>query len=82
MDNVLCGELIALCNLRFASLAAVQHAALGQKLGPRGAVDRAVHSPAAEQRAVRGVHDRVNALLGYIAENSLQSFHSLTPRSR
>src|SRR6185295_15133860 len=46
-------------DLRIARLAATQVATLGEQLGPGGAVDRAVDAPAAEQRRVGGVDDRV-----------------------
>ena len=38
-------------------LAAAEQPALRQQFRSRGPVDRSVHSPAAEQRAVRGIHN-------------------------
>ena len=46
VDNVLCGQLIALCDLGLTGLAAVQAPALGQKLRPCGPVDSPVHTAA------------------------------------
>jgi hypothetical protein len=40
---------------------AIERAAFGQKLRPRGAMDGAVDAPATEQRAICGVDDGVNA---------------------
>ena len=46
---------------------AAEAAALGDDLWAAGLVDRAVDATAAEQRAVRGVHDRVGGLCGDVA---------------
>src|SRR5664280_1298552 len=48
-------------DLGSAGLAAMKRAALGEKRGPGRAMDRPVHTAAAEQRAIRGVDDGVNA---------------------
>ena len=51
--------------------AAAEPARLGEDLRPARAVDRPVHAPAAEQRLVRRVHDRVDLLPGEVADDEL-----------
>ena len=75
MDDVLRGETVAAGDLGLARLTAVQRAALGQQLRPRGAVYRAVDPAAAKQRAVRRVDYRVHALMRDIALNYLYNSH-------
>ena len=41
-------------------VAAAERAALGEQLGPGGAVDRAVHAAAAQERIVGGVDDGIH----------------------
>ena len=52
--------------------ATAQLAARGEQLWTGGAVDRAVDSAAAQQRRVRGVHDRVDRLAGDVASDDLE----------
>ena len=60
VDDVLRRQPVAARDLRRAGLAAAERAAFGEQLRPGRAMDRAVDAAAAEQRAVRGVHDRVD----------------------
>ena len=72
MDHMPGLQPISLGDLGVASLATVQHAALGNELGPRGAMDRAIDAPASEQRRVRGVDDGVNAQCRDVGNNDLE----------
>src|SRR5918999_1549114 len=54
--------------LRLPRPAAAEPLAFLQDLRPAGAVDRAVHAPAAEQRLVGGVDDRVRLNLRDVAD--------------
>src|SRR5262249_3814420 len=65
-------ETTAARDLRIAGRAAAEAAALVQDRGPTRAVDRAVDAAAAEERRVRGVHDRVRVLLRDVAANELE----------
>src|SRR5712691_10420229 len=60
VNDVFCRQPIAAGELGVSGRAAAERAALGEELGSRGAVDRAVHAAAAEQRVVRGVDDGVH----------------------
>ena len=75
VDHIFGGEIIALCDFGLARAAAAERAALVQKTRPRGAVDRAVHTAAAQQRAVGGVDDRIGPLAGDIPADNEKSFH-------
>jgi hypothetical protein len=55
--------------LRPPGLAAAEPPALLEDRRPAGAVDRSVDAAAAEQRAVRGVHDRVRRDLRDVADH-------------
>jgi phosphatidate phosphatase APP1 len=61
------GQPIALRDFRFARFAPMQRATLGEQVRTRSAVNRAIHTAAAEQRIVRCVHNRINRLLGDVA---------------
>ena len=52
-------------------LAAAEPAALFEDRGAAGAVDRTVDAAAAEQRRVRGIHDRVDLLPCDVADDEL-----------
>jgi hypothetical protein len=52
---------VAMGDLGVAGLAATKRAAFGEQPRPGGAMDRAVDSATAEQRAIRGVDDGINA---------------------
>src|SRR5207248_1710879 len=76
---------IPLGDPRLARGAASERAALGEQLGPRGAMNRAVHAAAAEQRRVGGVDDGVDGLLSDVALDSFDVRHAVTlpsPRLR
>ena len=60
MDDVFCREPIAARDLRRARLAAAERTAFGEQFRSGRAMDRAVDAATAEQRAVRGVHDRID----------------------
>src|SRR4029079_16185243 len=60
MDDVLRLEPVAFRDLRRSRLAPAHAGAFTLWLPPRGAMDRAIHTAAAEQRAVRRIHDRVD----------------------
>jgi hypothetical protein len=61
MDHMPRRQPISPGDLGAAGLAAIQGAAFGQKFGPGGAMDRTIDAAAAEQGAIRGVDDCVNA---------------------
>jgi hypothetical protein len=54
-------QAIAFGDFGVAGVAAVQRVAFGEQLRPGRAVDGAIDAAAAQQRAIRGVDDRVNA---------------------
>jgi hypothetical protein len=60
MDDVPGLEAVAAGDLGGAGVAAAQGLALGQQLRAGGAVDGAIDAAAAEQRAVRCIHDGVD----------------------
>jgi hypothetical protein len=64
---------IALGDLGLARLAAMEHAAFHDEVRPRGAVDRAIDAATAEQRRIRGVDDGVNAELGDVGDDDLET---------
>jgi hypothetical protein len=59
VNHVLRRKKIAVGNPSVTRGATAQRATLAQQLRARGAVDRTVHTAAAEQRGVGGVDDRV-----------------------
>ena len=59
-------------DLGVASLAAVEHAALGHELRPRSTMDRAIDTTPAKERRIRGVDNGVNAQCGDIGNNDFQ----------
>jgi hypothetical protein len=61
MNDVSRRQTIALGNFGAAGFTPVQHAAFGEELGTRGAVDRTVDAAPTEQGRIRGVDDGVNA---------------------
>src|SRR5689334_15987173 len=60
VDDMLRRQLITLSDFRLPGRAAVERTTFVQQLRPRRSVDRAVHSPAAQQRRVRSVDDGVH----------------------
>ena len=54
-------EPVAFGDLGIAGLAAVEHAAFGEKLGPGRPMDRAIDAAPAKERRIGGVDDGVNA---------------------
>ena len=73
MDNMLCGEPIALVifALPVSQPCSMRHS--GQKLAPAAWIAPSTPPPPSSEQFC-GVHDRVNALLGYIAGNSFAVF--------
>src|SRR5262249_28081704 len=55
VNDVACGEAIALRHPRFAGTAAAKRAALGEKTGSCGAMNGAIDAAAAEKRRIGGV---------------------------
>jgi hypothetical protein len=80
VDDIPARQTVALRDLRIARAAAAERAAFGQQFRPRGAVDAPVHSPAAEERFLRGVDDGVHGHGRNIVSYNLQR-HS-DPASR
>jgi hypothetical protein len=71
VDHVPGGQPVARRRLRLAGPAAAEPSALLEELRPCCTVDRAVDAAAAEQRAVRCVHDRVDGLLRDVSARRL-----------
>src|SRR6185437_11397821 len=67
------------CCLRVARGAAVQLAAGFQQLRPRRPMDRPIHAPAAQQRRVGRIHNRVHSKLRDIPRNHHQLCHGTPP---
>ena len=65
-------ELVSSGDLGAAGLTAIQGAAFGEQLGSRGTMDRAIDPAAAEQRAICGVDDGVNAQCGDIGDDDVE----------
>ncbi len=72
VDHVLAGQVVSPGDLGLAGFAAVQRAALLQQPRAGGAVDGAVHAPAAQQRLVGGVDDGVNLHAGDVISHDFQ----------
>jgi hypothetical protein len=60
MNNESSGKIVALGCFGLIGFASAKSATLFKQAGSRGPVNRAVNSPAAQQRTIGGVHDRVN----------------------
>jgi len=75
VDHLLGGEPIALGDSSLPGRAAADAATLLEELRSGGAVDRPVHAPAAEQRRVRRVDDRVHRLSRNVALHRLEPRH-------
>jgi hypothetical protein len=73
MNDMARGKTVALGDLGVAGVAAVESAALGEQLGARRAMDRAIDATAAEQRTIRGVDDGVNAQGSDVGDDNLAS---------
>ena len=73
MDDVPRGQAVALGDLGVAGLAAVQRAALFQKLRAGRAMDRAIDAAAAQQAFVGGVDDRIDVEPGDVAFDDLEA---------
>jgi hypothetical protein len=61
MNDMRCGQTIALGDLGIAGRAAAKRAAFGEQLRPGRAMDCAIDAAATEQRGICGVDDGVNA---------------------
>jgi hypothetical protein len=72
MDDVFRGKPITPGHFRIARGAAAKGTAFGQKLRPRGAMDRAVDATPAKERRVRGVDDGVNAQCRDVSSDDFQ----------
>src|SRR5207237_6873104 len=66
VDHVARGEPVGAGDPRLPRRATTDPAARLQELGARGAVNRAIHTPAAQPRGAGGVDDRVRRLLGAV----------------
>ena len=78
VDDPARGQPVALRRLGLARSAASERAALVEQLRARRAMDGAVDAAAAQQRRVRGVDDRVDALLGDVAADDLDHASTMT----
>ena len=61
MDHMFGRQTITARDLRRAGIAAAERSALGEQIGTRRAVDRAVYATAAKQRTVRRINDGIDA---------------------
>ncbi len=73
VDDEACGQPVTAGQLRVTGVAAAECSALGQEIGPRGAVDGAVDSASAEQRPVGGIDDGVDLELGDVRRDRFES---------
>ncbi len=78
MDDVLARQRIRAGDLRFTGLAPVQRPALVEQFTARRAVDGAIHSPAAEQALVRGIHDGLH--IGHLRNVSQPHLYFCLPK--
>ena len=72
MDHMPRRQAVALGDLGVAGLAAVERPALGQQLGPRRTMDRAIDAAPAKERRIRRVDDGVNAQCGDVGNDDFQ----------
>jgi hypothetical protein len=79
VDNMAGGEPVAAGDLCIPRRTTAQGSAFLQKVTPGGGVDRAVHSPAAQERAVCRIHDGVN---GQLRDVALDDLNALRPGTR
>jgi hypothetical protein len=82
MDDVAGIQAIGLGGLRLSCIATPKGHALRQEFSPRCPMDRAIHSRSAEERAVRGIHDRIDRTVGDISfdcPHSLVHGHRIPP---
>ena len=64
---------VPLGELRFAGRAPAEGAALGEQIGPRSSMDRAIDASAAEERRISGVDDGVDVLACDVALDYVNS---------
>src|SRR3954454_3909671 len=76
VNDILRRKPIALRNLRFASRTSAKLAAFLKQLGTRAAMDRPVHSSAAQQRSIRRIHNRIDSQFRDISLNNFHSVHT------
>ena len=67
MDDILCLQPVALCDLRFAGAAAMQGAALSKQLRSGCPVDGPIHATATQQTPIGRIHDAVTVQLGDVS---------------
>src|SRR3569833_1891846 len=72
MDHVGCRQPITPGDLGIAGVAAMELTTLFDQLRPCGAMDRAIHAAAAEQRGNGGVDDAANAQRGDVGNDDLE----------
>ena len=82
MDHIARPEPPAGGEARLAGRAAAETATFLQNLWPASAVDRAVHTPAAEKARVSGIDDGLGVLLGNIAFDQFNARDSVLPGER
>jgi hypothetical protein len=73
VNDVAGGEIVSARNSSLAGRAAPDRAALGEQARACCAVDRAVNTASAEQRGIRRVDDRIDALPRYVALDDFDS---------
>src|SRR5262249_19534208 len=82
VDHVARGKSAGSCCLGVAGRAAVQPRALIEDLHSPGPADRAADTRRGHERLVRGVHDRIDALLGQVADDEGDHRRASSPAVR
>ena len=69
VNDPLGGKFVTACDFGLTRRATAERAAFRQQLRPGGAMDGAIHTAAAEQCCVGGIHHCLHALLSNVASN-------------
>ena len=75
VNDMRCGKAVAAGDFRVSGVAPAEAHALGEQIGPGGAMYRAVHTAASEQRVVGRVDDRVDLEGRDVGEDSVKRSH-------
>ena len=78
VDDEFGRQIVAFGDLGLAGFTALEHHALGQKLGPGRAVNGPVHAAPAQQCCVRGIDDGINVKRGNITLENFKRRHVKT----
>src|SRR5438477_5009088 len=75
VNDMRCAKAVAAGDFRVSGVAPAEAHALGEQIGPGGAMNRAVDTAASEQRVVRSVDDRVHLERRDVDEDGMERGH-------